>query len=290
MDPFEVRMHFLNLLKGLNASQQSIGKVVRYALKYFQKCGDDLWECIEEECQKGTLNTRINILYMLDSLCESSLVAYGALQSQSQSHPSTSGAAAAMQIQKEPFYIGFVRKDLFKLVDMVVPEGREGLANLMSTTQILQTWRTKRVFEPSLIDEVMQMLERRKEHMHDMSSISHSTMLNRNEITKRIEEDRERHKRLRERRWVQSISAPSAEPFSATAIPRLACSLPPVVQGLGDEAVAAVPEDVEFENAWETTSDWNEDDDEDVKAENELCFPGQYIGFRARDNVLMNGR
>jgi len=112
-------------------------------------------------------------------------------------------------------------------------------------------------------------------------------MLNRNEITKRIEEDRERHKRLRERRWVQPIPAPSAEAFSVTTIPRLACFLPPVAQG--DETTATVSEDVEFENAWETTSDWNEDDDEDVKAENELCFPGQYIGFRARDDDQMNG-
>ena len=130
---------------------------------------------------QGTLNARINILYMLDSLCESSLVAYGALQSQSHSHASGSGSTAHIQIQKEPFYIEFVRKDLPKLVDMVVPEGRDGLANLMSTTQagyleflpwrvcplmfyqILQNWRTKRVFEPSLIDEVMQNLERRKE-------------------------------------------------------------------------------------------------------------------------------
>lgn len=31
--------------------------------------------------------------------------------------------------------------------------------------------------------------------------------------------------------------------------------------------------DVEFENAWETTSDWNEDDDEAAQEENELCFP-----------------
>jgi len=289
MDPFEVRMQFLNLLKGLNASQHSIGKVVGYALKYFRKCGDDLWECIEEECQKGTLNTRINILYMLDSLCESSLVAYGGLQSHSQAHVSTSEIVESMEVQKEPFYIKFVRKDLLKLVDMVVPEGREGLANLMSTTQILQNWRTKRMFEPSLLDEVMQKLERRKEHMHDMKSATHSTALNKHEITKRIEEDRERHKRLRERRWVQPIPAPTAEAFSASTIPRLASFLPPVSHISEEEVTAAISEDVEFENAWETTSDWNEDDDEDVKAENELCFPGQYVGFRERDEGRLGG-
>ena len=34
------------------SSQQSIQKVVGYALKYFSSCGEDLWDCIIEECQK----------------------------------------------------------------------------------------------------------------------------------------------------------------------------------------------------------------------------------------------
>jgi CTD kinase subunit gamma len=32
--------------------------------------------------------------------------------------------------------------------------------------------------------------------------------------------------------------------------------------------------DIEFENAWETTSDWNEDDIDAVMEEYTLCFPG----------------
>jgi len=51
-DPFEVRLSFLVLIKRLNASQQSIQKIVGYALKYFSRCGEDLWECIVEECHK----------------------------------------------------------------------------------------------------------------------------------------------------------------------------------------------------------------------------------------------
>lgn len=38
--------------ESLNSSQQSIQKVVGYALKYFAKCGEDLWDCIVEESQK----------------------------------------------------------------------------------------------------------------------------------------------------------------------------------------------------------------------------------------------
>ena len=117
----------------VSSSQQSIQEVVAFALKYFTGCGEDLWECIIEECQKvsvilsiisssfhdasfppsltigvlvlhhsmhwlwdniwhstqGSINHRINILYFLDSLCETSLLAK-AHQPQEQSSFSSS--------------------------------------------------------------------------------------------------------------------------------------------------------------------------------------------------------
>jgi CTD kinase subunit gamma len=44
---------------------------------------------------------------------------------------------------------------------------------------------------------------------------------------------------------------------------------PPAAETIADEFSI----DVEFENAWETTSDWNEDDDEAAQEQNVLCFP-----------------
>jgi CTD kinase subunit gamma len=44
---------------------------------------------------------------------------------------------------------------------------------------------------------------------------------------------------------------------------------PPAAEIISDEFSI----DIEFENAWETTSDWNEDDDEAAQEENALCFP-----------------
>lgn len=96
-------------------------------------------------------------------------------------------------------------------------------------------------------------------------SRSSTTHLPRGEIFKRIEEDRERHKRLRERRWVQPIS------FTPLA---LASFLPlDEPEATGSDKTGPLPIDVEFENDWETTSDWNEDDDEAAMEENDLCFP-----------------
>ncbi|PPQ82928.1 LOW QUALITY PROTEIN: hypothetical protein CVT25_009581 [Psilocybe cyanescens] len=67
MDPFEVRMQFIQFLRRLNASvfllvlpkrllnlsfspnsQPLIQKVVSYAIKNFE-CKDDIWDCIIEE-------------------------------------------------------------------------------------------------------------------------------------------------------------------------------------------------------------------------------------------------
>ena len=58
LDPFEVRLQFLQLLRKLNASQASIHKVVSFAVKYGSRCSEDLWECIIEECGKASRVSR----------------------------------------------------------------------------------------------------------------------------------------------------------------------------------------------------------------------------------------
>ncbi|KAI0343453.1 hypothetical protein BDW22DRAFT_1355895 [Trametopsis cervina] len=256
-------MQFLTLLRRLNASQQSIQKVVGYALKYFSKCGEDLWDCVVEESQKGSINNRINILYLLDSLCEASLLA--------KSQP---GFARSEGISpSSSLYVDYVVRDLGKIVDAVVPSGREGLPNLMSTKQILESWRSKRVVEPQKVDEVLVMLDGRNAALNSAADPQSgpANPLPRQEIFKRIEEDRERHKRLRERRWVQPVSH---NPHSNMP-PQLASFLPLTDAHDGDEELT---QDIEFENDWETTSDWNEDDDDAAIEENNLCFPKPKLG------------
>lgn len=80
---------------------------------------------------------RINILYMLDNLCEASLTHQ--IQAPTPSQPSTSAVPSAPQS-----YAQYVTRDLSKIVDLVVPEARGGLVNLMSTRQvhICQTFLT----------------------------------------------------------------------------------------------------------------------------------------------------
>ncbi|KAF5355523.1 hypothetical protein D9758_006387 [Tetrapyrgos nigripes] len=270
MDPFEVRMQFLTLLKRLDASQQSIQKVVSFAVKFFPPCGEDIWDCIVEECQKGTINSRINILYFLDSLCETCLLV------KSRSHLVNNSDNA------NNLYVDHVSKDLSKIVECVVPAGREGLPNLVSTKQILESWRTKRVIDPQVVDPVLNALGDRTASTDDQEDDPSTTKnangkrpasLPRQEIFKRIEADRERHKRLREKRWVQPITH---NPSTQAQAP-LTSFLPLTEKGDGDQELSI---DIEFENDWETLSDWNEDDDEACAEENALCYPSSPSGNR----------
>ncbi|WVF71136.1 hypothetical protein IAT40_005933 [Kwoniella sp. CBS 6097] len=195
-DPFEARLQFLQLLKKLNASQLSIQKVVSFAIKYGSRCGEDMWECVMEQCGKGSLNTRINILYFLDTLLEASIPL---------------GPTDAP-------YPGYVTANLKELVEKVVPDSREGVLNLRSAKQILESWRMRRVIDHDVIEQVLKSLEGRTYGNGAPSEKrSHEQAFSKNEILRRMEEDRERHKRLRERIWILPIP-PLHPPRTTTSV------------------------------------------------------------------------
>ncbi|KIM23024.1 hypothetical protein M408DRAFT_332592 [Serendipita vermifera MAFF 305830] len=298
MDPFEAHITFVGLLKKLNASQTSIQKVVGFALKYHAKCGEDFWDCIVQECRTGSLNMRINLLYFLDSLCEASALA----ASNERLKPSSSSATSGPGL----FYVHLLQKDLDMIVECAVPESKEGLMNVQSTMQVLENWRTKRIIDPRKVESTIASLQDRKASIQTLatqpttngSKRSHEHA-SRSEAVKRIEEDRERHKLLRERRWVQRIErSDNVQPTLSTFLPNSlpfafsSKSMPPTpsdamdtdeTPAAGSQAAPSAPKDsepsqlaidIEFENAWETTSDWNEDDVEAIFEEYTLCFPG----------------
>ncbi|OJA12684.1 hypothetical protein AZE42_10329, partial [Rhizopogon vesiculosus] len=226
-----------------SSSQQSIQKVIALALKCFSKCGEDLWECITEECQKGSINHRINILHFLDSLCETSLLAKA---HQPPEQPSSSKQA------NNALYVDYVSRDLTQIVECVVP--------------ILENWRTKRIIEPQKVDEVLSLLSSTYSALDTTSTSTPSAAkpephLSRSKIFKRIEEDRDRHKHLRERRWVQ------AQPHPGPAVPSSSMFVLASLLSLSDAENAELALDIEFENEWEATSDWNEDDVEVIAEE-----------------------
>lgn len=141
MDPFQIRMEFLALLKRLNASEDSIRKIVAFALRYATRCADDLWDCVMTECAKAPSNTRINVLFMLDAF----------LSDDFQTNP----AEVAV-------YRTLAQRDLPLIIDLVVPSGRwDAVLNSASTRQILLSWESKRLFDAQLLLPLVAMVDER---------------------------------------------------------------------------------------------------------------------------------
>ncbi|KAJ9107324.1 hypothetical protein QFC21_000774 [Naganishia friedmannii] len=299
-DPFEARLHFLQLLRRLNASQQSIQAVVSYAVKYGRKCGEDLWECVMEESVKGSLNARINIFYMLDTLCDPITSA--------SSLPPPTVASTVMSTSSAPTdlpYATFLERDLETLVGLVVPEGKEGMLNLLSAKQVIQSLKQKHAIHTDVCDKVLDALEDRRTRPTSTSIPAApaatgrkrpapvSTEFSRSDTLKRMEEDRERHKRLREKMWViplplgavrgsiigvHPVGASQTTPSPATpASPSVASknsqdSNAPVAgtRILFQEAAAGAIED-EFERLWDLVEDLDEEDLAELRITDTRC-------------------
>jgi CTD kinase subunit gamma len=221
---------------------------------------------------QASLNARINILYFLDSLADTSLA---------------TGPPDAP-------YLPLIERGLARIVAQVVPDTREGLLNLKSARAMLQSWRARRVLDLGLVDAAMAQLDARtfkrdRAGDDDALSLSPSTSkkpkktadMPKNDILRRIEEDRERHKRLRERIWILPIPPLRAAPSSASAgsagtspftpaspapssapAPAAATKLMPPPP---PRAAVVSPLDVEFEQMWESTSELGEDDRESMR-------------------------
>lgn len=68
-DPFEVRYRFVNLLSHLSASTTAATKTANYALKH-RDLDEDLHSCILENLEKNNMNNRANIMYFLEHFVE----------------------------------------------------------------------------------------------------------------------------------------------------------------------------------------------------------------------------
>ncbi|KAH0614680.1 uncharacterized protein H6S33_000316 [Morchella sextelata] len=234
-DPFNCRLQFTRLLSRLNASAGASKQCAQFALRN-RELDEDLFSVILEQLQSEecTMNTRVNMLYFIEVLCDMSM--------------------------KTEYrgYVKMIQRDLIQIVDTVVPNDPEGAANVGTVRKILQSLGDKGVVENSMMQEVGEMLsEREAEHKAAIASPAGSIYDDDDEepggegrgpatkrkfddaiIQQRMEEDRERHKRLRENIW--AVGYPEWEGHNP-----------------------------EFEKAWDQTSDLNSDDYEIMREENQ---------------------
>lgn len=325
-------MQFLTHLRRLTSAAQSINKVVTFLIKHSSQVSSsssrrqpvastsqtsvptaqeqDLWACIIEELEKSSINAKINIFYMLDSLLDQAL---------------------AIGLES---YRTLVERDLETVVDLTVPtDVKEGVLNRLSTIQVsnlassmrlaslikvllqvLKSWKTRRLLSVAKLDALLDKLQNADFTPSDNTS---TTTFSRNDILRRIEDDRERHKRLRERIWVLPVpsllelsgSGRDAQGKLSTVLStRTASASPasPASPAQGEPKLVSLAEyardnnarqqaqeatvkredaiDVEFEQAWEreltTHPDGSTLDETEWKAmeeENKRCFSLQYL-------------
>ncbi|KAF9353753.1 hypothetical protein BGX34_011397 [Mortierella sp. NVP85] len=165
--------------------------------------------------ESTSINAKMNIFYVLDSICHQSYKA------------GFSG------------YIDLIQRNLAKIVECVTPNGPKGNVNVPGTKKILESWRAKKVFPEIVIDKVEKPLSSRELGISAAATVDSG--FTKDDILKRMDEDRERHKRIREEIWIR----PSDEdPFA------------------------------EFLQNWEEVSELDDNDYEDMDSENEKYLAG----------------
>jgi CTD kinase subunit gamma len=189
---------------------------------------------------KNNMNIRANILYFIEHFIDSAL---------KESHHE---------------FVRMLQRDILRVVDAVAPPDGSGAANVKVVRKVLLNLQSKEVLQPETIAEIEECLKERETHPAHLALSPMSVELNgveeerekgkgrkvngvtagvkfdKRQIEQRIEEDRERNKRLREGMWA--------------------------VKG---------EEDIEVGKIWEEGSDVGED--EEVLGEDEV---GERLGMR----------
>ncbi|KAJ1924294.1 hypothetical protein IWQ60_005301 [Tieghemiomyces parasiticus] len=210
IDPFEARLAFVEMLGKVTAASQSTQRPAHFAMKH-SSLYEDLYQCIQERLDSVNLSARANLLGVIDTLCMLSL------------RSSFTG------------YLDLIAADLDGIFSKVLPKGKDGDMNVVAVKQIVEAWKRRGLFKnlPAM-GRVEDDLAGRTINTEGGNAGMRDT-----DILRRIEEDRERHKRTKEEIWLQTNESEGAE----------------------------------FEAAWETTSDLGEGDAEAIRAENRRYIP-----------------
>jgi CTD kinase subunit gamma len=160
------------------------------------------------------MNNRANIMYFLEHLCD----------------------MAAREGHHD--YVRMMQRDILRVVDAVAPEDGSGAANVKVVRKVLQGLQQKNHLLSQTVMEIEECLKERDtlpDHvglsspvkpadveMSGMSTTADPSLkgskqaaaaqrLDKKQIEQRIEEDRERHKRLREHQWAIPADDDDAE-------------------------------------------------------------------------------
>ena len=142
---------------------------------------------------QNNMNNRANIMYFIEHLCELA----------------TKDSHLA--------YIRMIQRDILRVVDAVAPPDGSGAANVKHVRRVLHGLQTKAILSGETVTDIDSSLKERETHpahfdlepeeggdggkVKDGIPRANGLRVDKRQIEQRIEEDRERNKRLRESMW-----------------------------------------------------------------------------------------
>lgn len=137
------------------------------------------------------MNNRANIMYFFEALCD---------RARHESHPE---------------FIRMMERDILRIIDLVAPDDGSGAANVKVVRKVLHSLQSKSYLNPQTVVELEDCIKDRDQAPG--AGVNEETEVgggsagrefakrgDKRQIEQRIEEDRERHKRLRESIWAVS--------------------------------------------------------------------------------------
>lgn len=216
MDPFEARLQFSTKLSKLSASVTDAQKTAAYALK-FREYDEDFHSVILEQLGRGDINNQINIMYFLEQLCD-----------------------ATREEPRFNRYIVLIQRDISEIVDLVAPLSPLGKCNIADTKTVLQILRDKQILPADQVAAFEEMLDDRLDtELTDSDFTSSKYQLTRRTCEQRMEDDRERQKRVKDLQWM--VSPSGTDEFDA-----LWANAGPIT----DEDIAVVRAQAEERDVW----------------------------------------
>ncbi|KAI9338943.1 hypothetical protein DFJ73DRAFT_798129 [Zopfochytrium polystomum] len=171
-------MDFKEMLDTLTQSYKDVAKAASYAyVEQNRQFCHSLYECIKERMEEVSVSNRVPLVYVLDSMMGMS-VKHG-----------FSG------------YADLTRKDIEWIVTMAVPESDP--SQLIKIKKVVRGWRQRGIFSAAELESVEAYLASVQKSVGPTSEreSERSQVLTKQDILKKMEEDRDKHKKAREDGW-----------------------------------------------------------------------------------------
>ncbi|KAI9292101.1 hypothetical protein K502DRAFT_332630 [Neoconidiobolus thromboides FSU 785] len=186
MSGFTIRQEFQTKLVNLGVKQSVLKGLKQYCIKYSSN-SLDLFHCILERIHSQPFLNRINYFYLLECCCIDEK------------------DSKLLTLQFSANFRKLFYKNFDSILDGLLPCDPLGLINLSNVKKTVKLLRSKNAFSDKIIDEMEQKINCRNFRETKVLNIP------KEDIWKKIEEDRERNKWYKEENWTQKYDSENNE-------------------------------------------------------------------------------